>query len=162
LWPNCLHAYSQDGLAYCRMHQVGGQDSIGRNSASKAQKQYAKRQLGALVRRPLAREVVNQIIQLVHAPRPCPVVGLLCSGHELCCEGDSGDSMWLLQEGQMQALRNGHRVAHPHSGPALLGEELLLPEQHNHRLQPSTYRWVGFVKTDGFICSVALRQPVTE
>jgi hypothetical protein len=74
--------------------------------------------------------------------KPSPVVGLLCLGHELCREGDTGDSMWLLQEGQMQAFRNGHPVDLPRSGPALLGDELLLSEQHNHRLQPLTYRWV--------------------
>lgn len=48
-------------------------------------------------------------------------------GHELCYEGDDADCLWVLQEGDMVALRHAQRISLL-PAPCLLGEHVLLAD----------------------------------
>jgi CRP-like cAMP-binding protein len=56
------------------------------------------------------------------APRPRPP-----AGHDLCRQGDAANCLWLLQEGQLLALRHGRELELV-QGPCLVGESVLLAE----------------------------------
>lgn len=65
---------------------------------------------------------------------------LILSGHELCREGDHGDCLWLLQDGEMLATRHMREVEFIRA-PSLLGESILLADEvPSCAYRPCTFR----------------------
>ncbi|DBA70723.1 TPA: hypothetical protein ACH3X2_012094 [Trebouxia sp. C0005] len=64
-------------------------------------------------------------------------------GHDLCQEGDDADCMWILQEGEVLALRHT-KEAELLPAPAVIGEAVILRDQlPAASIRPCTFRALG-------------------
>ncbi|KAL3152951.1 hypothetical protein ABBQ38_011980 [Trebouxia sp. C0009 RCD-2024] len=64
-------------------------------------------------------------------------------GHDLCQEGDDADCMWILQEGEVLALRHT-KEAELLPAPAVIGESVIISDQlPAASIRPCTFRALG-------------------
>ncbi|KAK9816960.1 hypothetical protein WJX72_007507 [[Myrmecia] bisecta] len=85
--------------------------------------------------------VLNDEAKKVVAERLTPVS--LAAGHDLCREGDDADELWILQEGELLAIRHTRDVEML-CAPGIVGETAILADVIDEcKIRPVTFRAVS-------------------